>query len=187
MCCSELGTEAQRIPGLATGGPWSTGCRRLSTQASSWSGWVLPRQPANLLPGLLKLDSPTFIESVQTGTLSGNALGSENHVSFFKIIFLILIGCTMQHVELPQPGTELVPPAAEAQSLNHWTAREVLEIMFPNELLLCILPSHLQNGENKHLLPHRVSVRTERAALYNIRRPERGGISQVLFIHVSPS
>ena len=93
----------------------------------------------------------------------------------------------MQHVELPQPGTELVPPAAEAQSLNHWTAREVLEIMFPNELLLCILFSHLQNGENKHLLPHRVSVRTERAALYNIRRPERGGISQVLFIHVSPS
>ena len=26
----------------------------------------------------------------------------------------------------PQPGIELVPPAVETQSLNHWTAREVL-------------------------------------------------------------
>ena len=24
----------------------------------------------------------------------------------------------------PQPGIELVPPAVEAQSLKHWTARE---------------------------------------------------------------
>ena len=26
---------------------------------------------------------------------------------------------------LPQPGMELSPPAVEAQSLQHWTAREV--------------------------------------------------------------
>ena len=26
---------------------------------------------------------------------------------------------------VPRPGIEPVPPAAEAQSLNHWTAREV--------------------------------------------------------------
>ena len=27
---------------------------------------------------------------------------------------------------VPQPEVEPVPPAVEAQSLNHWTAREVL-------------------------------------------------------------
>ena len=28
---------------------------------------------------------------------------------------------------VPRPGTEPVPPAVEVQSLNHWTAREVLK------------------------------------------------------------
>ena len=27
---------------------------------------------------------------------------------------------------VPQPGMEPVPPAVEARSLNHWTARDVL-------------------------------------------------------------
>ena len=31
---------------------------------------------------------------------------------------------------VPQPGIKPTPPALEAQSLNHWTAREVLEILF---------------------------------------------------------
>ena len=34
----------------------------------------------------------------------------------------------MWHVELAQLDTEPVPPAREAQNLNHWTIREVLEI-----------------------------------------------------------
>ena len=33
-------------------------------------------------------------------------------------------------MELPQPGIEPVPPALEAQSLNHWIARGVLEWAF---------------------------------------------------------
>ena len=32
-----------------------------------------------------------------------------------------------QHAELPRPGIELVPPALEVQSLNHWTTWEVQE------------------------------------------------------------
>ena len=32
----------------------------------------------------------------------------------------------MKHVELYQPGIKPVPPEVEAQSLNHWTTREVL-------------------------------------------------------------
>ena len=31
----------------------------------------------------------------------------------------------MEHEELPWPGIEPVPPALEAQSLNHWIMREV--------------------------------------------------------------
>ena len=31
---------------------------------------------------------------------------------------------------VPRPGIEPVPPAVEAQSLNHWTAREVLTTCF---------------------------------------------------------
>ena len=31
---------------------------------------------------------------------------------------------------VPQPGIEPVPPALEAQSLNHWTAREVPIVSF---------------------------------------------------------
>ena len=31
----------------------------------------------------------------------------------------------MWHVELPLPGIEPMPPAVEAQSLNHWTTGEV--------------------------------------------------------------
>ena len=33
--------------------------------------------------------------------------------------------CTACGILVPQPGTEPVPPAVEAQSLNHWTTREV--------------------------------------------------------------
>ena len=41
-----------------------------------------------------------------------------------------LFGVFWQHrkacgILVPQPGMEPVPPAAEAQSPNHWTAREV--------------------------------------------------------------
>ena len=30
---------------------------------------------------------------------------------------------------IPQPGVDLVPPAVEAWSLNHWTSREVPKIL----------------------------------------------------------
>ena len=35
---------------------------------------------------------------------------------------------------VPQPGTEPVPLAVEALSLNHWTAREVLRTGFSDSL-----------------------------------------------------
>ena len=44
------------------------------------------------------------------------------------------LGHTVRYVELPQPGIEPVPPAVEAQSLNHWTTREVPIPLFKNTL-----------------------------------------------------
>lgn len=35
----------------------------------------------------------------------------------------------MKHAELTQPGIEPVPSEVEVQSLNHWTARETLQVV----------------------------------------------------------
>ena len=42
------------------------------------------------------------------------------------------------HVELPQPGIKAVPPAVEAQSLNHWITRKctVVRFVLPEYLLI---------------------------------------------------
>ena len=39
---------------------------------------------------------------------------------------------TAWEILVPQPGVEPAPPALEAQSLNHWTTREV-------PTLLCVI------------------------------------------------
>ena len=38
---------------------------------------------------------------------------------------------------VPRPGIKPIPPAVEAQSLNHWTAREVPSICHLNSSLPC--------------------------------------------------
>ena len=40
------------------------------------------------------------------------------------VLFYFISGHTARGT-LPQPGMELSPPAVEAQSLQHWTTREV--------------------------------------------------------------
>ena len=49
--------------------------------------------------------------------------------SFFKNLFIYLfifcLRCRACGTLVPQPGIEPVPPALQAWSLNHWTAREV--------------------------------------------------------------
>ena len=48
------------------------------------------------------------------------------HRTDFIFIYLFIwprgVAC---RILVPQPGTEPVPPAVKAQSLNHWTAREL--------------------------------------------------------------
>ena len=50
---------------------------------------------------------------------------------FFCFVFIVLniwLHRAACRIVIPLPGIKHVPPAAEAQSLNHWTAREVPEI-----------------------------------------------------------
>ena len=58
-----------------------------------------------------------------------------NHISFFERILFYLFFWP-QHAGIlsvvPRPGIEPVPPAVEARSLNHWTAREVPERILLN-------------------------------------------------------
>ena len=45
-------------------------------------------------------------------------------LSFFLFFFFFFWPRSMQDLS-PPPGTEPVPPAVEAWSLNHWTTKEV--------------------------------------------------------------
>ena len=44
---------------------------------------------------------------------------------FFVVFFFFLVVLQGSWILVPRPGTEPVPPALEAQSPDHWTAREV--------------------------------------------------------------
>ena len=54
-------------------------------------------------------------------------------MNYFFFFWLHHVACG---ILVPQPGIEPVPPAAEARSLNHWTAREFSK----NEILLFATP-----------------------------------------------
>ena len=50
----------------------------------------------------------------------------EEVVGVFLAFVLFWPLCVACGILIPRPGIEHVPPSVEAQSLNHWTAREVL-------------------------------------------------------------
>ena len=58
--------------------------------------------------------------------------GSSLYVYYFQIFifFIFWPHCESSKLLVPQPGIKPVPPAAGAQSLNHWTARKVLLNVF---------------------------------------------------------
>ena len=42
-----------------------------------------------------------------------------------NFILCFVFGCVVYGILVPKTGIEPMPPAVEAQSLNHWTSREV--------------------------------------------------------------
>ena len=51
---------------------------------------------------------------------------------FYELIFFFWIHPMEYGILVPQPGIEPRPPALEARSHNHWTARESLELISYN-------------------------------------------------------
>ena len=68
----------------------------------------------------------------------------QDHFPVSKAILSLFFGCTILHVEFPQPGIETVPPAVEVWSLNHGTAREVLKVSLLIISLKPLLPCNVQ-------------------------------------------
>ena len=62
-------------------------------------------------------------------------------VSFtFLNIFFFFLATPHSMQNFPQPGIKLKPPQVKAQSLNHWTTKEVLSEYIYNEYVeVCLL------------------------------------------------
>ena len=70
-------------------------------------------------------------------TYPSSRLGSGIFISHRCLLCSLFFGgvhCMACGILVPQPGIEPVPPAVEAQSLKHWTTREVPRV----SLLNCI-------------------------------------------------
>ena len=53
-------------------------------------------------------------------------LGGAYNPHFILLLLLLFLFCHVAYrILVPRPGVEPMPPALEARSLNHWTAREV--------------------------------------------------------------
>ena len=77
----------------------------------------------------------TISESIKIKTLTGMGFLFPDFFFFFFWPHHAACG-----ILVPQPGIEPVPPAVEAQSLNHWTAREVP--LFPDFKVVIVLMAH---------------------------------------------
>ena len=69
------------------------------------------------------------LEKLKLAT-SGHQSQSRAGVRFRSEKQAIFLACTVQHAEsyFSQPGIEPMPPALQAQRLNHWTTRKVLKL-----------------------------------------------------------
>ena len=70
-----------------------------------------------------------FSEKIKSGeSYSLSLFLNLNSIFFLNKVFIYLFSyLDTWHVELAQPGIELMHPTLEVQSLNHWTTREIQE------------------------------------------------------------
>ena len=61
------------------------------------------------------------------GEMYGVWILSQQNIFFFLIVWLHHMACGLS---VSRPGMEPTPPALEAESPNHWTAREVTKNFF---------------------------------------------------------
>ena len=82
--------------------------------------------------------------------------------AFFFIFWLHHVACS---ILVPWPGIEPKPPVAEAQSLNHWTTREVHHISSLNSSF-----NHVHGNKSQNLAPptlsHLYSTKNMQVCIY---------------------
>ena len=80
-----------------------------------------------IMPGTVNMMHMTRDKSCLMVQLTSDRRSSEWPELFILfLLFIYVWPChTACRILVPRPGTEPVPPAVEAQSLNHWTTREV--------------------------------------------------------------
>ena len=110
---------------LSSFGVWASRCRALECSDSVIMGtgsvalWDLPRSG-------IKPVSPALVGRFFTTEPPGK------FSLFLKICFWSC--CIACRILVPQPGMEPMPPAMEAQDLNHWTARKVPRFRISDEV-----------------------------------------------------
>ena len=67
-------------------------------------------EPESGMARMLELSDQEFLKSM---------------INMLRVFFFFLPYCVAYGILVPWPGIKPVPPAVEAQSLNHWIAREV--------------------------------------------------------------
>ena len=75
-------------------------------------------------------DNNYFCTAEIPGRFRRVALGKFWFPPFLKLKKKGFFGCTACGILVPQPGKEPTSPELEAQSLNHWPAREVPAFLY---------------------------------------------------------
>ena len=63
------------------------------------------------------------------GEPTGDGMSRQGNCFFHRFFFFFWLCYAACGILVPPPGTELRPPALEAQSLNHWTTRKVPQML----------------------------------------------------------
>ena len=64
----------------------------------------------------------------------------------FCFFFFFLFGCMACRLLVPWPGIKPAPSAADTQSFNHWTAKEVpIHSVFYVTVVVCIISNKIRN------------------------------------------
>ena len=108
--------------------PWRKLEKVSGTNSSAHQcSWSLLKPQITLVIFLLYTQSrlPSPSAPLLVLKLSGTLWGSWVQILSVSPIFCFWLHHAARGILVPKPGIEPMPPAAEAQSLNHWTAKEV--------------------------------------------------------------
>ena len=149
----------------------------LSTPRATWgqrqSGRIVLSKPfcgifsskANegLLPLMLKRNDMFMTSIIRQGRLTAYSVKWHKHKR--SLFYFFGLRCVACGIFVPQPGIELVPPAVEASSPNHWTTRE-----FPRSVFLALMRA-LGNEKDERMTLLQAAIQGLRRAMLQHLHP----------------